>query len=1090
MASSPPSPSTSDDESSEEDSPTIPEPDVAGDDTGTAGESQGDTAEEVQVDDGADEESEAATAAKSGVGQKESEDDEAVAETTANDTPKDKDGEDGEGETSEVGIDEDNAVDEQDGVGKDGRVDQVDAETKDEDVKKEGGSMAEEPNDKEDLEPAVATTSDDKDDTVSDDEDDVTETKADDDTTLMPPPSESQTVETANAVRADESLRSSTPAPAPAPAPAPRTKTHEAPQHVTRPTGSKTWLSGAIATIGNIPTAVAKRTITPVGTLSVHSGHSSVMTSASSDHNSTARSVDSTGSASTERAQNRRPGKRKSKTKKKRIDPDTLAKYTNQVTSLLEEHFGAIKDDEATFEDMGLTSAKAIELNTQVAKSLGVTMPHDYLYEFCATPAIFKTYVVSRMSQDESFETVPRRPVVERKMHPKYKLRWGTMGIYQAVLAVVILLLCTLSLLPCWYLFDALWKVDMLSLLVPIYMVSATAVLVVTKWVVVGHYRAKKISAPSLLYLQFWFVDRLVAIWECYVGRFLLDTPWLCGVYMLLGANISLSCNLKGFIREFDLVTIEPYATLDYPCLQARSFQSWDVMERGPTMIFRSITIGTKSYVRGFLSPGVRVGRKAHVAKLSVVPEGSVIPEKTLAAGNPAVLAGSAPKHTYYGWGLFSLLKTIFMYFDLWLFFLLAKMAALVTKAVLGGGNGTNDLNIWAFLCFLFVYAISMLVSSVLVKWLLIGRRNPGPAREYVWQAFADWAADYHFSLAILLYRIVASQSRLSNLLLMLHGMSLDFASKVNIACFPPSKVDMICMRRSFVANCTFDVRKNGEFRKTIIEDSTIGSGSHIAPGMSLCRAVVPPLSFVGEDVDKKGMKHMSHLVNSWRLYFHEIVNLYLHCVFIAVFYVTLLPAYKYWMLFYEAGINGGHFWIVSVGVITILTYTWALVLLVLQAIALCGVSEKRPYPWSMPFYNVYQSFLDTFQEYSLAWHVLYGTQLLNDCIRLLGANVHGRALLFARSFADFPLLTIGDKAVVDGARVSGNVTLYDFVELAPSYTSGIVYDGSVIMGNGLGIKQRIGPFRAIVQSSEELRMPEPGYSERRLTHTPEVTMV
>jgi len=59
----------------------------------------------------------------------------------------------------------------------------------------------------------------------------------------------------------------------------------------------------------------------------------------------------------------------------------------------------------------------------------------------------------------------------------------------------------------------------------------------------------------------------------------------------------------------------------------------------------------------------------------------------------------------------------------------------------------------------------------------------------------------------------VDRNSRLANIFLMLHGMNIDLASKVDLACFRPSQLDLIKVRKSFITKCTFDLKYNDQFR-------------------------------------------------------------------------------------------------------------------------------------------------------------------------------------------------------------------------------------------------------------------------------------
>ena len=86
------------------------------------------------------------------------------------------------------------------------------------------------------------------------------------------------------------------------------------------------------------------------------------------------------------------------------------------------------------------------------------------------------------------------------------------------------------------------------------WMATYTVLIVMIKWLVVGRYKPGTHEPWSSGYMRWWFVDRLVSVWERTVGVHLLGTPYLNLVYKCLGApHLPLSVRLDSFIREFDL---------------------------------------------------------------------------------------------------------------------------------------------------------------------------------------------------------------------------------------------------------------------------------------------------------------------------------------------------------------------------------------------------------------------------------------------------------------------------------------------------------------------------------------------------------
>jgi acyl carrier protein len=92
--------------------------------------------------------------------------------------------------------------------------------------------------------------------------------------------------------------------------------------------------------------------------------------------------------------------------------------------------------------------------------------------------------------------------------------------------------------------------------LVLIWIITYSVLLVLLKWIIIGRYIPSTVALWSFEFFKWWFIDRLVAIWEFIVGVYVIDTPWLNIFYKLMGADVPLlTVRFKVFIREFDLLT-------------------------------------------------------------------------------------------------------------------------------------------------------------------------------------------------------------------------------------------------------------------------------------------------------------------------------------------------------------------------------------------------------------------------------------------------------------------------------------------------------------------------------------------------------
>jgi hypothetical protein len=81
---------------------------------------------------------------------------------------------------------------------------------------------------------------------------------------------------------------------------------------------------------------------------------------------------------------------------------------------------------------------------------------------------------------------------------------------------------------------------------------------------IVGKYKEGILRMTSIAYIQWWFVDRNVALWEVWVGRIIKDTLLMNLSYFMIGAKIHQSATIDAFIREFDLVEVGQNASVEY----------------------------------------------------------------------------------------------------------------------------------------------------------------------------------------------------------------------------------------------------------------------------------------------------------------------------------------------------------------------------------------------------------------------------------------------------------------------------------------------------------------------------------------------
>ncbi|CAB9525934.1 MSMEG_5435/MSMEI_5285 [Seminavis robusta] len=482
-------------------------------------------------------------------------------------------------------------------------------------------------------------------------------------------------------------------------------------------------------------------------------------------------------------------------------------KFDAIMTSLL----GSDYDPDAGWDENGLTSLILIELNNKLAESFPATLPSDFPDQY-PTPAALKEYLLSPNHgsffpvEVPSFDTSATR------------LPWPVVTLLQGV--GVILLVLMLS------------------------------------WIVIGKYSSREVPVASLYYVRWWFVDRAVHLWEMLIGRYVIGTPWLWLFYSMMGCKVHSSAKLDCFLREFDLLEIGENTEISFG-IKCRKFGPWQ--ESGwyagsPTLRFRPISIGNGCVVEGQVGPGVVLGDGSKVEKLAAVPEGSQVPTSAIARGSPAHQSGmSQPKnnteHEKQSMAVLRVAKIVGPLMELYLTFVIAGSAGRAITIGLSGFEWRYATLLRAFLIIVLT-GIGNLLVCIPMKWILIGQQKPGPVtNNSIFQESLDWMVDYHFFASLVLLDLVADNTVMINAFLWLLGLDIDMETKVWGEHFPPSKVDLITLKKSTLSFSHFDVKQDEEYKKIHIENTSIGHSVIIDGGVTIKSAQVNPLTHVTADI-------------------------------------------------------------------------------------------------------------------------------------------------------------------------------------------------------------------------------------------------
>lgn len=727
--------------------------------------------------------------------------------------------------------------------------------------------------------------------------------------------------------------------------------------------------------------------------------------------------------------------------------------HGSELDNILARYVGSGFDNELSWEELGLTSFASVPLRRDIETQMYVTLAPDCLDRY-PTPSSLKEHIL------ESSGNPLMTDALYLQLSQSSHLSWWSTGFLQILLSLLIVVLFAVPVLPCYIAYESLKTYElMLLLMVPIWMVTFSFLVIMAKWLVIGRYKQSRVVTPSFFYVRWWFVDRLVDLWEIWVGHFIKNTPLLWWFYIAMGAKLDPTCQLDAFLREFDLVTLGENTVLKCHTIKCRKFSSWERFERGPLMAFRPISVGNRCVIRGILSPGVKIGNGVYVEMLSVVPEGADVEDNVKLTGNPAFVAdekdeSDSPRFPY--WLPVGISKMAWVLVELSLLYGMWIGAEYINAAPGDVAVGTVDY----WLIFGATCILLSLLSSIVVKLLLVGKRRPGKLSRFWCYHLADWAADYHFLLVTLPFRLFARNSRLCNIILMLHGMDIDLVSKVEMESFPPSKLDLVSVHRSFMETVTFDIKSDGVFHRTVIEAASLGQFCHIASGVTVVQSIIPPLSIVNENVLGERLKKKHQMSHSCRLYAKEIATFVLDLVVLGAVLFTIVPAYFVWSLTFDAL---SLLTIIPICAASLLAQSiaWFVVIWVVQAVTYFGVRI----PMFRFFHGVYKNSFDTYQHWSL-FRVIWGTLMFRLVGWMLGAAFEGRILYFGERMYDFGAISADSRTVIDGATVVGHNIVYDRLRFGACRVSGLVRVRTFVMAEASITRKESGPSHVITKAS------------------------
>ncbi|CAB9513695.1 D-alanine--D-alanyl carrier protein ligase [Seminavis robusta] len=715
----------------------------------------------------------------------------------------------------------------------------------------------------------------------------------------------------------------------------------------------------------------------------------------------------------------------------------------------------------------GMTSLKSAELRNKVEEELHVSLPANF-EQLYTTPKELASFLVAR--EDRSFPTC----AINDK-----EFGWNTsrsscskpmLGVLQAIGSVFIVLLLLVSAIPSYFLTSLVMEQCdstgvgechnpffwiLLPLVFPLFLLSFSGAVVLCKLAIIGKYRPQQINLLSFDYLRWWLIDRLLEIWESFVGQFVVETKYIWIFYWLLGVDLPWTAKIDSYIREFDLVQVGENATIAH---QVRCRKFSHTAEAGSKMTFRPITVGENSHVSGMVSLGAEIGNGTKVEKLSVVEEGAVVPQGVLARGIPAHNSGSY-KNTKPTWQEESLLDAFKIGWTIALayyFFALSFLIHSFLNALLPSWRYSTILH-WILL-FPFTSFLA-LIPSIALKWLLIGKRDPSDDYEgSLWRRVTNWACDFHFRIASWSQTPFFGQTRLWHIILFLHGLDVDMESCLSnpYRIFFPSKVDFVKIRKSFVATSTLDLNNKADSKMEII-NSSIGYNSNLCTGVKIVKSKIPPRSDVRNNItalNQAGRQWKPSLTMDFIL--PELLQLMLN----AVIFASIIPAYEIGV----AATKSSSTVVVVIGLTA--AFACQLFVWILLTRAVERVMLNLPSHAQQSFCGVYINHIWQFGVGNWLVFLLYGTPMFTYYARMMGATVEGELWYFGNSLYELSRLHFQGCTIVDDSHVSGHFIDSNGLTIDNTFVTGVMHPGCYASAGSVVSTPESGPWKLFFRSA------------------------
>ncbi len=274
-------------------------------------------------------------------------------------------------------------------------------------------------------------------------------------------------------------------------------------------------------------------------------------------------------------------------------------------------------------------------------------------------------------------------------------------------------------------------------LIIPISFVLA----LLSKWLVIGRYKPGIYPLWGGYYFRWWFVARMTALTPT---SYMTGSPSLNFYFRLLGANIGRQvylgeCNLD----DYDLIHIDDGASISKGTLFETAKVEGGFLKLGTINIGKNCYVGTSC----ILGRETVMEDGSELENLTLLPPGTTVPQGEIWAGSPAQKSAGKQIQDDQSSPVSFLRRTCFGFLQscmIVLFPIFTMIPLFPTMGLMYFLNPTFESSLYivyspVFACF---YIAIFCVEITALKWLLLGRVQPGTYSIYSWFYLRKWTFD------------------------------------------------------------------------------------------------------------------------------------------------------------------------------------------------------------------------------------------------------------------------------------------------------------------------------------------------------------